>query len=103
MSADRFDGPRRLGESMPRLLNRLGAPPSPATMESVFSRWDELVGAELSAHARPVRIDGRTLVVAVDHPAWGTRVRMEAGGILERVTVPGGPVLERVEVVVARA
>jgi predicted nucleic acid-binding Zn ribbon protein len=103
MKAGGFDGPRRLGESMPRLLNRLGAPPSPATMESVFSRWDELVGAELAAHARPVRIDGRTLVVAVDHPAWGTRVRMDAGRILDRVAVPEGPPLERLEVVVARS
>jgi predicted nucleic acid-binding Zn ribbon protein len=102
MTARKNDGPRRLGESMPRLLNRLGAPPSTATMESVFSRWDELVGTELSAHARPVRIDGRTLVVAVDHPAWGTRVRMDAGRILGRVTMPEGRSLERIEVVVER-
>jgi predicted nucleic acid-binding Zn ribbon protein len=88
---------------MPRLVRRLGAPPSPSTMESVFSRWDELVGAELSAHARPVRIDGGTLVVAVDHPAWGTRVRMEARRILAQVAMPEGPPLQRVEVVVARA
>jgi len=87
---------------MPRLLNRLGAPSSPATMESVFSRWDELVGAELSEHARPVRIDGHTLVVAVDHPAWATRVRMDAASILSRVATPEGPPLERVEVVVQR-
>lgn len=72
-------------------------------MESVFSRWEDLVGTELSAHARPVRIDGGTLVVAVDHPAWGTRVRMEAGGILERIAMPEGQSLRRVEVVVARA
>jgi predicted nucleic acid-binding Zn ribbon protein len=88
---------------MPRLLVRLGAPPSTATMESVFARWEELVGAELADHARPVRIDGRTLVVAVDHPAWGTRVRMDSGRILARVATPEGPPLERVEVVVERS
>jgi predicted nucleic acid-binding Zn ribbon protein len=103
MHAGRHEGPRRVGESVPRLLGRLGVPASsPAVMEAVFGRWDEVAGAELGAHARPLRLDGRALVVAVDHAAWATRARMASGQILARVNELSGASLERLEVVVER-
>ena len=55
-----------------------GASPTPALMDVVFTRWEEVVGAELGGHLRPLRVDGRALVVAADHPAWATRARMES-------------------------
>jgi predicted nucleic acid-binding Zn ribbon protein len=87
---------------MPRLLGRLGASATPATLEAVFTRWAELVGAELGEHLRPVRVDGRALVVAVDHPAWATRARMESGQILARLRELGDTPIDRLEVVVER-
>ena len=96
------DGPRPVGESLPRLLGRLGAPASTATMEAVFGRWEEVVGAELGPHVRPLRVDGQTLVVAADHPAWATRARVESGRILAQVQALGRGPLERLDVVVAR-
>ena len=98
----RGEGPRRVGETMPRLLKRLGVPASPATMEVVFSRWDEVVEGDLRGHARPLRIDGGTLVVAVDHPAWATRTRMQSAHILARVRSLGDTPIERLEVLVER-
>ncbi len=74
---------------MPRLLGRLGSAPTPAVMEAVFTRWEELVGAELGAHLRPQRVDGHVLVVAVEHPVWATRARMESGQILARLRDSG--------------
>ena len=100
MSERRGEGPRRVGESMPRLLGRLGAPPTPAVMEAVFTRWEEVVGAELGGHVRPVRVDGRALVVAADHPVWATRARMESGRILARVQELGETPIQRLDVVV---
>jgi predicted nucleic acid-binding Zn ribbon protein len=96
-------GPRRVGESMPRLLGRLGSAPTPAVMEAVFSRWEELVGAELGAHVRPQRVDGHVLVVAVEHQVWATRARMESGQILARLRESGGTSIDRLEVVVQRS
>jgi predicted nucleic acid-binding Zn ribbon protein len=87
---------------MPRLLKRLGVAASPATIEVVFARWDELVEGGLEGHARPLRIDGRTLVVAVDHPAWATRARMQSAQILARVRALGDTAIERLEVLVER-
>ncbi len=92
-----------MGESLPRVLGRLGPAPTPAVMEAVFTRWDELVGAELGGHVRPLRVDGRALVVAVEHPAWATRVRMDSGRILTRLQEVGEASIERLEVVVERA
>ena len=87
---------------MPRLLGRLGAPPT-AVLEVVFTRWEEVVSVELAAHVRPLRIDRNTLVVAADHPAWATRARLESGQILARVRVLGESPIERLEVVIERA
>jgi predicted nucleic acid-binding Zn ribbon protein len=88
---------------MPRLLGRLGSAPTPAVLEAVFTRWDELVGAELGGHLRPLRVDGRALVVAVEHSAWATRARMESGQILARLKELGDTSIDRLEVVVERA
>jgi predicted nucleic acid-binding Zn ribbon protein len=96
------DEPRPVGESMPKLLGRLGAPASPETMEVVFTRWADVVGTDLAEHVQPLRVEGQALVVAVDHPAWATRARMDAGSILERVRSAGGTSFERLEVVVRR-
>jgi predicted nucleic acid-binding Zn ribbon protein len=71
-------------------------------MEVVFTRWEEVVGEELAAHLRPVRVDGQALVVAVDHPAWATRARMESGLILARLQDLGETSIDRLEVVVER-
>ena len=61
---------------MPRVARAARRAASPATIEVVFARWDEVVGGDLGEHVRPLRVDGATLVVAVDHPAWATRARM---------------------------
>jgi predicted nucleic acid-binding Zn ribbon protein len=87
---------------MPRLLGRLGAAASPATMEAVFSRWTEIVGADLAEHVRPVRVDGHALVVAADHPAWATRARMQSGQILAQVEACGDSAIRQLEVVLER-
>ncbi len=91
-----------MGASLPRVLDRLGAPPAPATLEALFGRWEEIAGPELAPHVRPVRLDGRTLVVAVDHTAWATRARVESGRILATLRELGEVPLERVQVVVER-
>lgn len=70
----------------------------------VFGRWEEIVGASVAAHVRPQKVDGTTLVVVADHPAWGTQLRHLAPEILGRLTevcVPG-TAPERLEVRVRR-
>jgi predicted nucleic acid-binding Zn ribbon protein len=87
---------------MARVLGRLGVSPSATTMEVVFTRWEEVVGAELSAHLHPVRLQDSVLIVGVDHPTWATRARMESGRIKARLRELGDTTIERIEVVVQR-
>jgi predicted nucleic acid-binding Zn ribbon protein len=95
-------GPQQLGDAIAKVLSRIGASPSPQTMELVFTRWEELAGAELAAHSQPVRLQDATLVVGADHPAWATRARMASEGILTRARQLGDTTIERIEVVVQR-
>jgi len=71
---------------------------------SVFGRWDDIVGPSVSAHVRPVRVEGVTLVLSADHPAWATQIRHLAPDILARLAEVCGPqnAPERIDVRVQR-
>ncbi len=86
------------------------APPDPvarrisaSTLGTVFSRWEQLVGPAVARHARPLRLEGGTLVVAVDQPPWATQMRALAPGVLALLTHETGERLDRLEVVVRPA
>jgi predicted nucleic acid-binding Zn ribbon protein len=68
----------------------------------LFGRWEEAVGAQVAAHVRPVRLDGATLLVEVDEPAWATQVTLLSTTLRTRLAEVAGVHVERVEVRVAR-
>jgi len=96
------DGPRHVTESMRRVLGRMGAPASLDVMQLAFARWEDVAGEELARHLRPLRVRGATLVLGAEHPAWATRGRMEAEGILARLRELGDDTIERIEVMIER-
>lgn len=67
----------------------------------LFGRWEEVVGAQVAAHVRPVRLDGGVLLVEVDEPAWATQVSFLTATLRKRLASQVGVVVERVEVRVA--
>lgn len=77
-------GPVPLVDALGVVAGRLGLGPTDL-VTTVFGHWEALVGPALAAHVRPLRLDGETLVVSVDHPAWATQVRHLAPEILERL------------------
>ena len=93
--------PRPLSESMDRLLASLRGGDR-ATTVSVFSRWSELVGDQVAAHCRPMKLDGGVLVVEVDDPAWATQMKFLQTEVVERLRDGGGMAVERLEITVAR-
>jgi predicted nucleic acid-binding Zn ribbon protein len=77
-------GPHPVSESLDRVTRRIGAPRA-SVLTEVFSRWEQVVGAEVAAHAEPRSLRGGVLVIAVDQPAWATQLRFLGADLLARV------------------
>jgi predicted nucleic acid-binding Zn ribbon protein len=71
--------------------------PDTATVKGVFGGWADAVGAQVAAHARPVKLDGSVLLVEVDEPGWATQLRFLEADLLERLTATGS-LVSRIEV-----
>ena len=82
--------PRPLQASLNHLTRALGIPDA-AALETVFSRWTELVGPAVAAHAQPVSMRDGVLLEKVDEPAWGTELRYRAQELLTRIGRELGP------------
>jgi len=92
-------GPVPFQQSLGQVADRLGAGRVEA-VTAVFGRWEELVGPAMAAHVRPVRIDGGTLIVTVDHPAWATQLRHLSADLLARLSaaIGAGASLDRLDI-----
>jgi len=107
----RDDEPMRLGDSLHDVVRSLrpdggsasgGSDTSVSAIGGVFGRWDEAVGAALAAHVQPVKLDGTTLVVQVDDPAWATQLKFLESSLKQRLIEIAGATIERIDVRVAR-
>jgi predicted nucleic acid-binding Zn ribbon protein len=90
--------PRRLGESLDRVVEGLGGNSTKAVSGSptkgssgLFSRWAELVGPDIAAHARPQRVHDGQLIVVTDDPAWASQLRWLASELVARIAEGDGP------------
>jgi predicted nucleic acid-binding Zn ribbon protein len=83
------EGPRRLDASLGAVARRLGLE-DPDGLGRLFGDWKEVVGPAVAAHVQPIRIDSDTLVVEVDHPAWGTQVKALGDDLLDRIAEQTG-------------
>ena len=79
-----MNAPRRIGESLERLLGDLNAPPVDA-LDVIFRAWDTIVGPDLGQHTRPVAVDGDTLHVSALDPAWATEFRWLEPEVVKRL------------------
>lgn len=100
LPTDHVGEPRRLSESLERVVGGLGAP-RVDLFRRLFEQWEDLVGATVAAHAAPLRIERSRLIVAVDDPAWATQLQWLGPQVLERLRQDGtGAELESIDVVV---
>lgn len=91
------DEPLPVSASLDRVLDSLRAP-GRRQVGGVFGGWDEVVGPQIAAHVRPVRLDGAVLTVVVDEPAWATQVTLLGSDIRRRLSEVVGVEIERLEV-----
>lgn len=95
-------GPRRVADSLDRLMASLGGPRA-SVLTAVFASWAELVGPTVAAHARPRSLRRGVLVVVVDDPGWATQLRWLEPDLLARLADAAGEgVVNSIEVRVRR-
>jgi predicted nucleic acid-binding Zn ribbon protein len=89
--------PAKVGAGLDRLLRQLGGPGA-GTLAALHRGWRDLVGEQIAAHAEPVSLRDRTLVVAVDDPAWGSQLRWLEAELTTQLTDALGEPVEAIEV-----
>ena len=102
------DEPMRLGDSLQEVVRSLRPDTesrrqqAASTIGGVFGRWDEAVGTAVAAHVQPIRLDGTTLIVEVDDPAWATQLKFLEATLRTRLAEVAGATIERIDVRVSR-
>lgn len=95
----RSDEPMPISASLDRVVRSLRSDSgSTSVMGGVFGRWEEAVGEAVAAHVQPIKLDGSTLVVGVDDPAWATQLRFLESTMKARLAEVTGAVIETIEV-----
>ena len=62
----------------------------PAAEATVFGEWERVVGEEVAAHSRPVKLEKGELTIEAESTAWATQLRMLAGRLIARIAAEVG-------------
>ena len=70
--------PQPFGAVLARLMKARGWQ-KPAAEARVFGLWPDVVGAEIAAHCRPVKLEDGVLTIEAESTAWATQLRLHDG------------------------
>jgi predicted nucleic acid-binding Zn ribbon protein len=76
--------PQTLASVLSRLVKARGWQ-RPTAEATVFGAWERVVGADVAAHCRPVKLENGELTVEAESTAWATQLRLLAGKLLGRI------------------
>jgi predicted nucleic acid-binding Zn ribbon protein len=76
--------PQPLAAVLARLVKARGWQ-QPAAQARVFAEWDKVVGADVAAHCRPVKLERGELTVEAESTTWATQLRLLATRLLARI------------------
>jgi predicted nucleic acid-binding Zn ribbon protein len=76
--------PQPLGAVLGKLIKARGWQ-KPAAEARVFGEWAAVVGADVAAKCRPVKLENGELTVEAESTAWATQLRLLAGKLLVRI------------------
>jgi predicted nucleic acid-binding Zn ribbon protein len=72
-------------------------------LAAVQKAWASTVEPSVQEVARPLKLSGSTLVIAVDQPSLATQVRLKSGQVLKQLNAASGLEITGIEVVVRKA
>ncbi|MEU4315210.1 DUF721 family protein [Nocardia sp. NPDC024068] len=58
---------------------------------TVFGHWEGVVGEDIAAHAKPVKLENGVLSVAAESTAWATQLRLLQAQLLAKISAAVGP------------
>jgi predicted nucleic acid-binding Zn ribbon protein len=76
--------PQPFGAILDRLVQVRGWQ-KPAAEARLFGLWATVVGSEIAAHCRPVKLEDGELTIEAESTAWATQLRLLAGKLLGRI------------------
>jgi len=76
--------PTSLATALDAVMASLGGPTVDAIVV-IHERWDEIVGAEVAPHAKPLGIERGHLKIGVDGPGWASHLRWSEAEIVARL------------------
>jgi len=89
-----------LAKLLPRLLLQAGDS-AESREQSVFAAWTAAVGLQVHKASAPLRLDGKTLVVAVVDATWRSQLARMRGQILFKInSILGAALVTRFDLVV---
>jgi predicted nucleic acid-binding Zn ribbon protein len=77
--------PQPFGAILAKLVKARGWQ-RPAAEARIFGAWEVMVGADLAAHCRPVRLADGELVVEAESTAWATQLQLLSRRLLGRIS-----------------
>jgi predicted nucleic acid-binding Zn ribbon protein len=81
--------PQLFGVMLERLMKARGWE-RPKAEATVFGSWEKVVGSDIAAHSRPMKLDAGVLTVEAESTAWATQLRMLAGRLLQQIAAEVG-------------
>lgn len=72
--AERNGRLERAGDIFPEMLRHMELG-SKFKQQIVLHQWDKIVGRDIAAHARPVKLEYKRLFIRTTHPAWAEQLR----------------------------
>ena len=87
-----------MGAVLARLMKVRGWQ-KPAAEARVFGLWPDVVGTEIAAHCRPVKLEDGELTIEAESTAWATQLRLMTAKLLARIAAEvGGSVISRLNI-----
>jgi predicted nucleic acid-binding Zn ribbon protein len=81
--------PQPFGAILDRLVKARGWQ-RPAAEATVFGAWERVVGPDVAAHCRPVKLEDGQLTVEAESTAWATQLRLLAPSLLRQIAAAVG-------------
>jgi predicted nucleic acid-binding Zn ribbon protein len=85
MARAKSKGFQSLAEKLPSVLRQFGLKDKIMVYRAV-AEWESIAGTGIARHSTALAVEDKTLVVAVDSPAWMTQLFYLKGQLLENIS-----------------